>query len=77
MSKTKRLEKEIDYLKSFIGILIALSAGIAAWFVNTNANVNLLFQVSAIILFFVFLLGIIYLHKKIKKLFDELEIADD
>jgi len=43
MSKEKRLEKEIDYLKTIIGILSALCAGLSTWFVNTNKNTNLLF----------------------------------
>lgn len=77
MSKSKRLEKEIDYLKSAIGILVALTAGITAWFVNTDSNANLLFQLFAIVLFFIFIFGIIYLHKKVEILFDQLEATND
>jgi len=52
MSKEKRLEKEIDYLKTIIGILSALCAGLSTWFVNTDKNTNLLFQTISVILFF-------------------------
>ena len=77
MSLTKRLEKEIDYVKTIIGILVALIAGLTTWFVHLNENVNIFFQVVAIILFFLFLFGIIYQHKKVNILLDDLEVADD
>ena len=76
MSLTKRLEKEIDYTKTIIGILVALIAGLTTWFVNAN-KVNIYFQIIAIILFFIFIFGIIYQHKKVNTLLDDLEEADD
>ncbi len=76
MSKSKRLEKEIDYIKSIITILVALCAGIVAWFVRDDTT-NLFFQILGIILFLIFLYGIIYSNKKIKKLLDELEVTND
>ena len=36
MSLTKRLEKEIDYTKTVMSLLIALTAGLTAWFVDTE-----------------------------------------
>lgn len=76
MSLTKRLEKEIDYVKTIIGILVALVAGLAAWFVNYN-DTNILFQIIAIILFFIFIFAIINQHKKVEILLDDLEEAND
>jgi len=77
MSKTKRFEKEIDYIKTLISILFALVAGITAWFVHTDDEVNLFFQIISIVLFLVFLYGIIYLHKRIEVLLDKLEEVDE
>lgn len=51
ISKTKRLEKEIDYLKGLIGILVFLIAGLVAWFVNTDDETNIYFKLIAIVLF--------------------------
>ena len=76
MSLTKRLEKEIDYVKTIIGILVALVAGLAAWFVNYN-DTNILFQIIAIMLFFIFIFAIINQHKKAEILLDDLEEAND
>jgi uncharacterized membrane protein len=77
MSKTKRLEKEIDYLKGIIGILVFLIAGLVAWFVNTDDETNVYFKLIAIVLFSFFVLGIIKTDTKIYKLLDELEIEND
>jgi len=77
MSKEKRLEKEIDYLKTIIGILSALCAGLSTWFVNTDKNTNLLFQTISVILFFVFFYVIIKSHKKVNDLLSELEATHD
>jgi len=77
MSLIKRLEKEIDHVKYIIGALAALMAGLTAWFVNTDNNVNFYFQIIAIILFSVSLFGIINQHKKVLRLLDKLEKADD
>jgi len=78
MSKTKRLEKEIDYLKFIIGGLVAIIAGIISWVINGTLIIDsLLLQFSASILIFILILGIIYLHLKIKQLLNELEVADD
>ncbi|MEO1954595.1 MAG: hypothetical protein ABGW74_07815 [Campylobacterales bacterium] len=77
MSKTKRFEKEIDYIKTLISILFALVAGITAWFVHADDEVNLFFQIISIVLFLVFLYGIIYLHKRVEVLLDKLEEVDE
>ena len=77
MSKTKRLEKEIDYIKTLISILFALIAGITTWFVHSDDSMNLFFQIVSIVLFLIFLYAIIYLHKKIETLLSELEEAND
>ena len=76
MSLTKRLEKEIDYTKTIIGILVALIAGLITWFVN-DKDANILFQIIAIILFLVFIFAIINQHKKVIILLDDLEEAND
>lgn len=73
MSKSKRLEKEIDYLKFLIGGIVAIVAGIVSWIINGTLIIDsLLLQISAGILIFVLLLGIIYLHLKIKQLLNKL-----
>lgn len=78
MSKSKRLEKEIDYLKFLIGGIVAIVAGIVTWIINGTLIIDsLLLQISAGILIFVLLLGIIYLHLKIKQLLNKLEVTND
>lgn len=78
MSKTKRLEKEIDYLKFLMGGLIAIIAGIIGWIINGTLIIDsLLLQISAGLLIFVLIFGIIYLHIKIKQLLVKLENAND
>jgi len=72
MSKTKRLEKEIDYLKTMIGILVALCAGLTTWFVKEETTSAVL-QAIGVCLFLVFLYVIIKSHIKIKLLLDKLE----
>ena len=77
MSLTKRLEKEIDYKKTLLSILIALVVGLTTWFVNTNNETSLFFQIASIVLFLIFVFGIINQHKGIKVLLDKLEEAND
>ena len=78
MSQGKRLEKEIDYLKFLIGGIVEIVAGIVGWIINGTLIIDsLLLQFSAGILIFVSILGIIYLHIKIKQLLDKLEVAND
>lgn len=77
MSKEKSLEKEIDYLKTIIGIMSALCAGLSTWFANANKNTNLLFQIISVFLFFVFLYVIIKSHRKVTSLLAELEVTYD
>ena len=74
MSKTKRLEKEIDYLKFLMGGIVAIIAGIVGWIINGTLIIeSLLLQISAGFLIFVLISGIIYLHLKVKQLLEKLE----
>ncbi|MEV9477889.1 hypothetical protein ACOTVS_10640 [Aliarcobacter butzleri] len=78
MSKTKRLEKEIDYLKFLMGGIVAIIAGIVGWIINGTLIIeSLLLQISAGFLIFVLISGIIYLHLKVKQLLEKLEVAND
>lgn len=78
MSKTKRLEKEIDYLKFLMGGIVAIIAGIVGWIINGTLIIeSLLLQISAGFLIFVLILGIIYLHLKVKQLLEKLEVSND
>lgn len=78
MSKTKRLEKEIDYLKFLMGGIVAIIAGIVGWIINGALIIeSLLLQISAGFLIFVLISGIIYLHLKVKQLLEKLEVAND
>jgi len=78
MSKTKRYEKEIDYLKFLMGGIVVMLAGMAGWIINGTLIINsILLQISAGILIFILILGIIYLHIKIKNLLTKLEATND
>ena len=78
MSKTKRYEKEIDYIKFLIGGIVAIIAGVVSWIINGTLIIDsLMLQISAGILIFVLIIGIIYLHIKIKQLLNKLEAAND
>lgn len=78
MSKTKRLEKEIDYLKFLMGGIVAIIAGIVGWIINGTLIIeSLLLQVAAVFLIFVLIIGIIYLHLKVKQLLEKLEVTND
>ncbi len=78
MSKTKRLEKEIDYLKFLMGGIVAIIAGIVGWIINGTLIIeSLLLQISAGFLIFVLISGIIYLHLKVKQLLEKLEVTND
>jgi len=78
MSTSKRLEKEIDYLKFLMGGIVAIIAGIVGWIINGTLIIDsLLLQISAGILILVLILGIIYLHIKIKLLLNKLEVTND
>lgn len=78
MSKTKRLEKEIDYLKFLMGGIVAIIAGIVGWIINGTLIIeSLLLQISAGFLIFILISGIIYLHLKVKQLLEKLEVTND
>lgn len=78
MSKTKRLEKEIEYYRAMMGTLFVSVIGMVTWLVNASTDKeNIFFQVMSLTLSFIFMCGIIFIHKKVKKLFDKLEEADD
>ena len=78
MSKTKRLEKEIDYLKFLMGGIVAIIAGIVGWIINGTLIIeSLLLQISAGFLIFVLISGIICLHLKVKQLLEKLEVTND
>jgi len=59
MSRSKRYEKEIDYYKTLISILFALSAGLIAWFVQSKEDVNLFLQLMSIVLSLTFIYSIV------------------
>lgn len=78
MSKSKRLEKEIDYIKFLIGGLVAIIAAIIGWIINGTLILdNILLQISAGIFMFVLFCGIILLHLKVKQLLNDLEVTND
>jgi cobalamin biosynthesis protein CobD/CbiB len=77
MSRSKRYEKEIDYYKTLISILFALSAGLIAWFVQSKEDINLFFQLMSIVLSLTFTCSIIRLHKKVNTLLNKLEDEND
>ncbi|WP_066159628.1 hypothetical protein [Aliarcobacter skirrowii] len=78
MSKTKRLEKEIDYLKFLIGGLIAVIAAIISWIVNgTLIMDSILLQISIGLFLFALVCGIIYLHIKVQNTLNKLEAEND
>ncbi len=77
MSKTKRLEKEIDYLKFLMGGIVAIIAGIVGWIINGTLIIeSLLLQISAGFFIFVLISGIICLHLKVLPLLANLEVAN-
>ncbi len=78
MSKTKRLEKEIDYLKFIIGGLVAIIAAIVSWIVNGTLIVDsFMLQISIGFFMFSLICGIIYFHIKVQKTLNKLEAEND
>lgn len=78
MSKTKRLEKEIDYLKFIMTSIIAIIVSIFGWFISGKlVGEDLLLKIVGLALVSILIYAIIAIHKKIKFLLEELEATND
>ncbi len=67
MSELDSLKEKIAYLKLWLGILVVTDISLIGWLVSNYEKAKLLFLISDIIAIVMISVGMLVLHKRIKR----------